>query len=94
MEFVLYLGKQPQKTVSDPKLSKVYHFTKAVPVQVANETDKTILLMFVENSGCATCGNKSNSRPIMSDVTYCTYRRMDLGQFRKKWEDHYNLQIS
>lgn len=85
-EFVIYLGQQKELTVSGNGLSKVYRLEFAKPVPVANRTDKIKLMTHEENAatgGCKSCG-RNKSRPIMSDVSYCMYKNLDLTTFRSQ----------
>jgi len=81
-EFVIYLGTGSVVTVSSKGLSKVYRLEYDKPVLIENEADRMILLSYEENVQNGCCGGTRKSRPVMTDVTYCQYRKLDLLKFR------------
>ena len=88
-EFVVYMGRQPELTISGNGLSRVYRIIKGTPVLVDNYNDKMKLLLYKEVVKTACCGSRSETRPFMEDVLFCKYQNIDLNTFREKWNEFY-----
>ena len=89
MEFVVYVGRSRQKTINIQGLSKTYRFERSVPVPVASENDKLLLLGFKETFQSSCCGRKSSRRSIWSDRQYCSMIKRDLQGYRDEWTEFY-----
>jgi hypothetical protein len=87
-EFVIYLGAKDRTIIYDTRLSRKYELKRAVPAPVEGYDDKVVLLKYKENYG-GCCGRGGEKRPIMSDVTYCKTRNLNLAEFREQWTKYY-----
>jgi hypothetical protein len=92
MEFLIYTGVEQEITVSQKNLTKVYRFKRDLPVPINHESDRINLLRYVEVRKTSCCGGRSQTRPLITDITYCRFKKLNVIEFRSKWEKEYQNQ--